>query len=101
MNGMQVASAVPDVRVRFTSPHPKDFPDEVLEAIAAFPNICRQLHLPAQSGNSDVLVHRNRKDKKKVQVLNPSSKFRNCQKVFWKGQPFENHEPLFSLISIG
>lgn len=47
---------MPEVRVRFTSPHPKDFPDEVLEAIADFPNICRQLHLPAQSGNSDVLV---------------------------------------------
>ncbi|CAM9365651.1 unnamed protein product [Scytosiphon promiscuus] len=51
----EVASAVPEVRVRFTSPHPKDFPDEVLEAIAAFPNICRQLHLPAQSGSTAVL----------------------------------------------
>ncbi|CAN0037982.1 unnamed protein product, partial [Ectocarpus sp. 12 AP-2014] len=52
----EVASAVPEVRVRFTSPHPKDFPDEVLEAIATFPNICRQLHLPAQSGSTAVLV---------------------------------------------
>eukprot|EP00903_Cladosiphon_okamuranus_P022104 g20326.t1 len=51
----EVASAVPEVRVRFTSPHPKDFPDEVLAAIATFPNICRQLHLPAQSGSTMML----------------------------------------------
>lgn len=40
---------------RFTSPHPKDFPDEVLHLIAERPNICKQIHLPAQSGNSVVL----------------------------------------------
>lgn len=40
---------------RFTSPHPKDFPDEVLRLIAERPNICRHIHLPAQSGNSEVL----------------------------------------------
>lgn len=40
---------------RFTSPHPKDFPDEVLHLIAERPNICKQIHLPAQSGNSTVL----------------------------------------------
>lgn len=40
---------------RFTSPHPKDFPDEVLHLIAERPNICKQIHLPAQSGNSAVL----------------------------------------------
>lgn len=41
--------------VRFTSPHPKDFPDEVLQLIAERPNICKEIHLPAQSGNSNVL----------------------------------------------
>lgn len=45
----------PEMRIRFTSPHPKDFPDEVLHLIADRPNICRQIHLPAQSGNSTVL----------------------------------------------
>lgn len=51
----QVASVDPEIRIRFTSPHPKDFPDEVLEAIRSSPNICKSLHLPAQSGNSQVL----------------------------------------------
>ncbi|XP_048878332.1 CDK5 regulatory subunit-associated protein 1 isoform X2 [Brienomyrus brachyistius] len=45
----------PDMRIRFTSPHPKDFPDEVLQLIQERGNICRQLHLPAQSGSSQVL----------------------------------------------
>ncbi|XP_046881628.1 CDK5 regulatory subunit-associated protein 1 [Hypomesus transpacificus] len=45
----------PDMRVRFTSPHPKDFPDEVLHLIEERANICKQIHLPAQSGSSTVL----------------------------------------------
>ncbi|XP_054472911.1 CDK5 regulatory subunit-associated protein 1 [Anoplopoma fimbria] len=45
----------PDMRIRFTSPHPKDFPDEVLHLIAERGNICKQIHLPAQSGSSEVL----------------------------------------------
>lgn len=51
----RVASAVPNVRIRFTSPHPKDFPDEVLKVMKSHPNICKNIHLPAQSGNSSVL----------------------------------------------
>ncbi|KAJ8385343.1 hypothetical protein AAFF_G00190590 [Aldrovandia affinis] len=45
----------PEMRVRFTSPHPKDFPDEVLHLIQERGNICKQIHLPAQSGSSKVL----------------------------------------------
>ncbi|XP_011875974.1 PREDICTED: CDK5RAP1-like protein isoform X2 [Vollenhovia emeryi] len=45
----------PEIRIRFTSAHPKDFPDEVLHLIAERPNICKQINLPAQSGNSSVL----------------------------------------------
>ena len=43
------------MRIRFTSPHPKDFPDPVLDAMASYPNICKQIHLPAQSGSTQVL----------------------------------------------
>ncbi|KAA0708006.1 CDK5 regulatory subunit-associated protein 1 [Triplophysa tibetana] len=45
----------PDMRIRFTSPHPKDFPDEVLQLIQERKNICKQIHLPAQSGSNRVL----------------------------------------------
>ncbi|CAD5120570.1 DgyrCDS9135 [Dimorphilus gyrociliatus] len=50
-----IADRVPDMRIRFTSPHPKDFPDELIYAIKEYPNICKQIHLPAQSGSSKVL----------------------------------------------
>ncbi len=42
-------------RVRFTSPHPKDFTDDVIDAMAATPNVCPQLHMPLQSGSDQVL----------------------------------------------
>jgi tRNA-2-methylthio-N6-dimethylallyladenosine synthase len=42
-------------RVRFTSPHPKDFTDDVIEAMADTPNVCHQLHMPLQSGSDAVL----------------------------------------------
>ena len=49
------AAAAPDARLRFTSPHPKDFPDDVLETIARTPNIAKQIHMPAQSGSDQML----------------------------------------------
>ena len=49
------------MRIRFTSPHPKDFPDPVLQLIAQFNNICNQIHLPAQSGSDRILESMNRK----------------------------------------
>ncbi|XP_019734899.1 mitochondrial tRNA methylthiotransferase CDK5RAP1 [Hippocampus comes] len=51
----RVSQVDPNMRIRFTSPHPKDFPDEVLHLIAERENICKQIHLPAQSGSSQVL----------------------------------------------
>uniref|UniRef100_A0A146KQN1 CDK5RAP1-like protein n=1 Tax=Lygus hesperus TaxID=30085 RepID=A0A146KQN1_LYGHE len=51
----KVASVDPEMRIRYTSPHPKDFPDEVLQVIADRKNVCASMHLPAQSGNSQVL----------------------------------------------
>lgn len=51
----RVAMAVPEVRIRFTSPHPKDFPDEVLQVMRNYPNICKNIHMPIQSGNNAVL----------------------------------------------
>lgn len=51
----RVANISPELRIRFTSPHPKDFPNAVLEVIKKYPNICKSLHIPAQSGSSSVL----------------------------------------------
>lgn len=51
----EVAESVPEIRIRFTSPHPKDFSDDVLRVIRDYPNVCKNLHLPAQSGNNNVL----------------------------------------------
>lgn len=50
-----IAKAAPNTRIRFTSPHPKDFPAETLDVIRNYPNICKSIHLPAQSGNNSVL----------------------------------------------
>ncbi|XP_040275570.1 mitochondrial tRNA methylthiotransferase CDK5RAP1-like [Bufo bufo] len=51
----QVSRIDPEMRIRFTSPHPKDFPDEVLHLIRERHNICKQIHIPAQSGSNRVL----------------------------------------------
>ena len=56
-----VAEAAPDMRIRFTTSHPKDMSDETLEVMAAYPNIARHIHLPVQSGSNSVLKDMNRK----------------------------------------
>jgi tRNA-2-methylthio-N6-dimethylallyladenosine synthase len=55
-----VALTSPDLRVRFSTSHPKDMTDEVLEMMAKYENICNYIHLPVQSGNSAVLERMNR-----------------------------------------
>ena len=56
-----VAEAAPEMRVRFTTSHPKDMSDETLHVIAEVPNICKQIHLPVQSGSDKILKLMNRK----------------------------------------
>lgn len=55
-----VAAAAPDMRVRFTTSHPKDMTDDILHAIADCPNVCHHIHLPVQSGSDKVLKAMNR-----------------------------------------
>ncbi|MBP7965014.1 MAG: tRNA (N6-isopentenyl adenosine(37)-C2)-methylthiotransferase MiaB [Paludibacteraceae bacterium] len=57
----QVAIAVPNMRIRFTTSHPKDMSDATLEVIAKYPNMCQFIHLPVQSGSDNVLKAMNRK----------------------------------------
>jgi len=54
---LMVASAelAPEMRFRFSSPHPKDFPDELLQAIRDYDNLCKYIHIPAQSGSTSML----------------------------------------------
>ena len=56
-----VAREVPQLRIRFTTSHPKDMSDETLHVIAQEPNVCSHIHLPVQSGSSRILKLMNRK----------------------------------------
>jgi tRNA-2-methylthio-N6-dimethylallyladenosine synthase len=56
----KVALVSPELRVRFSTSHPKDITDEVLHTMAKYENICKYIHLPAQSGNSRILDLMNR-----------------------------------------
>lgn len=55
-----VAQVSPDLRIRYSTSHPKDMTDDVLETMATYENICEYIHLPVQSGNSEVLKRMNR-----------------------------------------
>lgn len=56
-----VAESAPDMRIRFTTSHPKDMSDDIIAVIAKYPNICNHIHLPVQSGSDSVLKAMNRK----------------------------------------
>ncbi len=56
-----VAEAAPNMRVRFTTSHPKDMSDEIIATIAKYPNVCNHIHLPVQSGSNSVLKNMNRR----------------------------------------
>jgi tRNA-2-methylthio-N6-dimethylallyladenosine synthase len=56
-----IAEQVPEMRIRFTTSHPKDMSDETLQVIATHANICRHIHLPVQSGSNRILKLMNRK----------------------------------------
>ena len=57
----RVAETVPEMRVRFTTSHPKDMSDDTLSVIAKYPNVCKHIHLPVQSGSNRILHLMNRK----------------------------------------
>ena len=57
----RVAEEAPEMRIRFTTSHPKDMSDETLKVIAEMPNVCKHIHLPVQSGSDRILKLMNRK----------------------------------------
>ena len=56
-----IAEKFPGMRIRFTTSHPKDMSDAIIETMAAYPNICNHIHLPVQSGSNKILQSMNRK----------------------------------------
>ena len=73
---MDAASLInPEIRFRFSSPHPKDFPDDLLYLIAERPNLCNYIHIPAQAG-SDTMLERMRRPYTREQYLSLTQKMR-------------------------
>lgn len=73
---MDTASLInPEIRFRFSSPHPKDFPDDLLHLIAERPNLCNYIHIPAQAG-SDSMLERMRRPYTREQYLTLTEKMR-------------------------
>lgn len=56
-----LAQAIPGIRIRFTTSHPKDMSEETIIVISKYPNLCKHIHLPVQSGSSRILKLMNRK----------------------------------------
>ncbi|MBO6795473.1 MAG: tRNA (N6-isopentenyl adenosine(37)-C2)-methylthiotransferase MiaB [Balneolaceae bacterium] len=73
---MDAASLInPEIRFRFSSPHPKDFPDDLLHLIAERPNLCNYIHIPAQAG-SDSMLERMRRPYTREQYLDLITKMK-------------------------
>lgn len=73
---MDAASLInPEIRFRFSSPHPKDFPDDLLHLIAERPNLCNYIHIPAQAG-SDSMLERMRRPYTREQYLDLIAKMK-------------------------
>ncbi|MFI3285581.1 MAG: tRNA (N6-isopentenyl adenosine(37)-C2)-methylthiotransferase MiaB [Rikenellaceae bacterium] len=102
----RVAAVSPLLRVRFATSHPKDMSDELLEVIASTPNICRAIHLPAQSGSTAMLERMNRKYSREwyldrvaaIRRLIPDCAITTDIIAGFSGETQEEHEETLSLM---
>jgi tRNA-2-methylthio-N6-dimethylallyladenosine synthase len=103
----QVARVSPDLRIRFSTSHPKDITDEVLQTMARYENICKYIHLPAQSGNSRILEAMNRgytrewyleKIEKIRAILGPSCGISSDMITGFCSETEEEHQETVSLM---
>ena len=95
------------LKVRFTSPHPKDFPDQVLDVIGAYPNIARGIHMPAQAGSNHMLdlMRRNHTREAYLELIKhfrtkiPGVEFSTDLISGFCGETEEEHADTLSLLS--
>lgn len=101
-----VAQIAPDLRVRFSTSHPKDMTADVVKMMAKYPNICKHIHLPVQSGSSDMLLKMNRKyDREKylsqiatIRELIPDCSITTDVIVGFSGESEEDYQLTLSLF---
>ncbi len=104
----QAAHINPDLRIRFSTSHPKDITDKVLYNMAKYENICKYIHLPVQSGNSEVLKKMNRTydrpwyiDKiKRIYEIMPDCAISSDMIAGFCGETEEQHEETLSIMPI-
>lgn len=102
----RVASVSPLLRVRFATSHPKDLSDKLLEVISSMPNICRNVHLPAQSGSTAMLTRMNRKYTREwyldriaaIRRVLPDATITTDLITGFSGETPEEHEATLSLM---
>ncbi len=102
----RTASVSPQLRVRFATSHPKDMSDRLLETMASMPNICRAIHLPAQSGASTMLRRMNRKYEREwylgriaaIRRYMPDCAITTDLIAGFSGETAEEHEATLSLM---
>ena len=101
-----VAREVPQMRVRFTTSHPKDMSDETLRVISEEPNICHHIHLPVQSGSNRILERMNRKYTREwylervaaIRRIIPDCAISTDIFVGYSGETEEDHQQSLSLM---
>ena len=102
----KVAQAEPNIRIRFSTSHPKDLSDEVAQMMAKYDNICKHIHLPVQSGSSSVLERMNRDYSREWYIERAASIRRICPEISlttdfivgFCGETEEEHQATLSLM---
>lgn len=102
----RVSQVDDEMRIRFTSPHPKDFPDELLKVIKSHDNVCSHIHLPAQSGSTTILQKMRRGHTResylelveKIRETIPGVTLSSDFIVGFCGETEEDHEDTMSLM---
>jgi tRNA-2-methylthio-N6-dimethylallyladenosine synthase len=104
----KVAKISPSLRIRFSTSHPKDMSDEVLFTMAMYNNICNHIHLPAQSGSTEVLERMKRGYSREwymdrinaIKIILPDCAISTDIMTGFSGETEENHKDTLSLMSL-